>query len=121
MSTDALPDERASKDARIIAVVNQKGGVGKTTSVVNIGAGLALKGRKVLLVDLDPQAHLTYSLGVAADELELTVYDLLRGEAAVEEALIEKDGLALIPSSVSLTGAEFELSGEAGREAMLKN
>lgn len=121
MSTDALPDERASKDARIIAVVNQKGGVGKTTSVVNVGAGLTRKGRKVLLVDLDPQAHLTYSLGVAADELELTIYDLLRGEAAVEEVLIEKDGLALIPSSVSLTGAEFELSGKAGREAMLKN
>lgn len=121
MSMDASPDESAPKGARIIAVVNQKGGVGKTTSVVNIGAGLTLLSRKVLLVDLDAQAHLTYSLGVAADELELTIHDLLRGEAAVEEVLIEKDGLALVPSSVSLTAAEFELSGEAGREALLKN
>lgn len=121
MSNEALPDKSASKDARIIAVVNQKGGVGKTTSVVNIGAGLALLGRKVLLVDLDAQAHLTYSLGVAADDLEVTIYDLLSGEAALGEVMIEKDGLALIPASVSLTSAEFELSGEAGREALLKN
>ncbi|HEV2860993.1 MAG TPA: ParA family protein [Pyrinomonadaceae bacterium] len=121
MSTDASADRAASKDARIIAVVNQKGGVGKTTSVVNIGAGLALRGRKVLLVDLDAQAHLTYSLGIKADELEATVYDLLNEEAAVEEVLIEKGGVAVIPSSVSLTGAEFELSGVAGREALLKN
>lgn len=121
MSIDAPPEQSPSKDARVIAVVNQKGGVGKTTSVVNIGAGLAVLGRKILLVDLDAQAHLTYSLGIAADELELTVYDLLKGEAALEEVLIEKGGLSIIPASVSLTAAEFELSNVAGREALLKN
>lgn len=121
MSIDAPPDQSASKDARIIAVVNQKGGVGKTTSVVNIGAGLSLLGRKVLLVDLDAQAHLTYSLGIVADALEVTIYDLLKGEATLEEVLIEKGGLSIIPASVSLTAAEFELSTVAGREALLKN
>lgn len=120
MTIDALPGESASKGARVIAVVNQKGGVGKTTSVVNVGAGLALLGQKVLLVDLDAQAHLTYSLGIAADELELSVYDLLTGEAPLEEVLIERGGLALIPASIGLTAAEFELSSEAGREALLK-
>jgi chromosome partitioning protein len=121
MSIDALPDKSASENARIIAVVNQKGGVGKTTSVVNIGAGLTLLGQKVLLVDLDAQAHLTYSLGIVADDLELTVYELLKGEATFKEVLIEKGGLAIIPASTSLTAAEFELSTEAGREALLKN
>jgi chromosome partitioning protein len=121
MSLDSLPDKSASEKARIIAVVNQKGGVGKTTSVVNIGAGLNLLGQKVLLVDLDAQAHLTYSLGIEADDLELTVYELLKGEATLQEVLIEKGGLAIIPASISLTAAEFELSTEAGREALLKN
>ena len=121
MSADALPDNTAPKRARIIAVVNQKGGVGKTTSVVNIGAGLALRGRKVLLVDLDAQAHLTYSLGVEPDELALTVYELLSGEADVGEVLIEAGGMALIPAAVGLTAAEFELSAKAGREALLRD
>src|SRR2546429_1420175 len=121
MSLDVSPDKSVSKQARIIAVVNQKGGVGKTTSVVNIGAGLTGFGRKVLLVDLDAQAHLTYSLGIAADELELSVYELLKGEAELAEVLIETIGLAIIPASISLTAAEFELSTVAGREALLKN
>lgn len=116
-----MPDKSASKNARIIAVVNQKGGVGKTTSVINVGAGLTILGQKVLLFDLDAQAHLTYSLGIAADDLEQTVYELLRGEAAFEEALIEKGGLAIIPASTTLTAAEFELSTKTGREALLKN
>ncbi|HEV2915038.1 MAG TPA: ParA family protein [Pyrinomonadaceae bacterium] len=116
-----MPYKSASKPARIIAVVNQKGGVGKTTSVVNMGAGLTTLGRKVLLIDLDAQAHLTYSLGIAADDMEPTVYELLKGEATFEEVLIEKGGLAIIPASISLTAAEFELSTEIGREALLKN
>src|SRR4051794_12536450 len=108
MSIDALPDKSASKSARIIAVVNQKGGVGKTTSVVNIGAGLTILGQKVLLVDLDAQAHLTYSLGIAADELEVSSYELLKGEDTFDEVLIEKGGMMIIPASISLTAAEFE-------------
>src|SRR5262245_15456510 len=106
MSKDASPDKSASKNARVIAVVNQKGGVGKTTSVLNIGAGLASMGRKVLLVDLDAQAHLTYSVGLAADDLELTIHELLKGEAALNQTLLEKHGLAIIPSSINLAAAE---------------
>ena len=106
---------------RIIAIEMQKGGVGKTTSVVNIGAGLARLKQRVLLVDLDPQAHLTYSLGVRAEELDTAVYDLLKGEATLEETLLTAHGLKLIPSSIDLAAAEIEFSTEVGREAFLKN
>lgn len=109
------------KHPRAIALINQKGGVGKTTSVVNIGAGLAALKYKVLLVDLDPQAHLTYSLGVNADELELSIYNLLKGEADFEQARIETNHLALLPASIDLAGAEIEFSTEVGREAFLAN
>lgn len=102
-------------------MINQKGGVGKTTSVVNIGAGLADMKKKVLVVDLDPQAHLTYSLGVKADEVEITVYQLLKGESAFEQTLIETSNLKMIPASIDLASAEIELSTEVGREAFLKN
>jgi chromosome partitioning protein len=106
---------------RIIALANQKGGVGKTTSTMNIGAGLNKLGKKVLLVDLDPQAHLTYSLGIEAHELDKTVYELLKGETTLEEVLIYRgEGLKLIPSTLDLAGAEIELSGIAGREFLLK-
>jgi len=93
---------------RIIAMINQKGGVGKTTSVVNIGAGLAGLKQKVLLVDLDPQAHLTYSLGVKADELEVTVHELLKGDSAFEETLIEASSMKMIPASIDLASADGE-------------
>ncbi len=106
---------------RIVAVINQKGGVGKTTSVVNIGAGLARLNYKVLVVDLDPQAHLTYSFGIRADDLEATLYDLLKGEATLAEVLIEKNDLKIIPASIDLSAAEIEFSTEVGREAFLKN
>lgn len=106
---------------RIIAVINQKGGVGKTTSVVNLGACLAAASQKILLVDLDAQAHLTYSLGIRADELEATVYELLKGETTLDEILIKRDPLHLIPASIDLAAAEIELSTEVGREALLKN
>ncbi len=106
---------------RIIAMLNQKGGVGKTTSVANVGAGLANLGASVVLIDLDPQAHLTYSLGIKADELAVTVYELLKGEASLTETLIERDNLKLIPASIDLASAEIEFSTEVGREAFLKN
>ncbi len=106
---------------RIITLINQKGGVGKTTSTINIGAGFIKLGKKVLLVDLDPQAQLTYSLGIQAHELDKTIYELLKGEATLEEVLIARgDGLKLIPSTLDLAGAEIELSGIAGREFLLK-
>jgi len=105
---------------KIIALINQKGGVGKTTSAINIGAGLKQLGQKVLLVDLDPQAHLTYSLGIVAHELGKTVYQLLKGQTALGETIIERDGLKVIPSILDLSGAEVELSSVAGREFLLR-
>lgn len=101
----------------IYAVSNHKGGVGKTTSTINIGAALALKKKKVLLVDLDPQANLTQSLGV--NKAEITIYDNLRGEKLVSP--IEcRNNLYVIPSSLDLSAAEIDLSAEPGREYILK-
>lgn len=105
---------------KIVALINQKGGVGKTTSAINIGAGLKQLGQRVLLVDLDPQAHLTYSLGIVAHELEKTVYQLLKGESRLEETIIERNGLKVIPATLDLSGAELELSSVAGREFLLR-
>jgi len=106
---------------RVIALVNQKGGVGKTTSTKNIGAGLTTLGKKVLVIDLDPQANLTYSLGVSSHELQKTIYEVLRGDIKASEAVIKKDnGLSILPASITLSGAEIELSGTAGREFLLK-
>lgn len=121
MTANSVPAETEGPQPRIIAIINQKGGVGKTTSTVNLGAGLTRLGQKVLLVDLDAQAHLTYSLGIAADDLEATIYDLLKGEAAFSEVAIEKQGIAILPSSIDLSAAEIEFSTEVGREAFLKN
>lgn len=105
---------------RTIAISNQKGGVGKTTSTINIGAGLAQLGKRVLLIDMDPQANLTYSLGIIAHELENTVYELLRGESQFEKIRIERNGFDVIPSTLDLSGAEIEFSGLPGREYLLQ-
>ncbi len=103
-----------------IALINQKGGVGKTTCAINIGAGLNKLRKRVMLIDLDPQAHLTYSLGIPAHELNNTVYELLKGTVTLKETIIERNGLSLVPSSLDLSGAEIEFSGVAGREFLLK-
>ena len=103
-----------------IALINQKGGVGKTTSTINLGAGLSMLGKSVLLVDLDPQAHLTYGLGIQGHELDYTVYEVLRGEVTASKAIVKRDGLEVLPSSLSLSAAEVELSAMAGREFLLK-
>ena len=101
---------------RLISISNHKGGVGKTTSVANIGAGLANLKKKVLLIDIDPQANLTVSLG--AENQENTIYEALRGETQLLPVNIYKN-LDLIPSTLDLSGAEMELSAEAGREFIL--
>jgi len=105
---------------KTISLCNQKGGVGKTTCTLNIGAGLQKSGKKVLLIDLDPQAHLTYSLGVAAHELNRTIYDVFKGNAALAEVVVERDGLGVLPASLDLAGIEMELAGVPGREFLLR-
>jgi chromosome partitioning protein len=105
----------------IIAFINQKGGVGKTTSVINCGAGLVREGKKVLLIDLDPQAHLTLSLGIKAHELKATIYEVLKTDIDINEAIRELNGgLQLLPSSINLAAAELEFAGQPGREYLLK-
>lgn len=106
---------------RIIALVNQKGGVAKTTSTINIGAGLSRLNRKVLLIDIDPQGNLTASLGVQAHKLKNTIHEMLRGDITAREAIIKvKNGYDIIPADIRLSGAEIELSTQPGREMILK-
>jgi len=100
---------------RIIAISNHKGGVGKTTSVVNIGAGLATKGKKVLLVDMDPQANMTLSFGIPETNTENSIYKALTGECELVPIKVNNK-LDVIPSELDLSGAESELASEAGRE-----
>ncbi|HEY5854250.1 MAG TPA: ParA family protein [Aldersonia sp.] len=108
--------------AKIIALCNQKGGVGKTTSTINLGAALAEYGRRVLLVDLDPQGALSAGLGVAHHDLELTVHDLLiESRVSIDDVLMRTrvDGLDLLPSNIDLSAAEIQLVNEVGREQTL--
>ncbi|MBP6184459.1 MAG: ParA family protein [Saprospiraceae bacterium] len=101
----------------IISLLNHKGGVGKTTSAINIGAGLVELGKKVLLVDLDPQANLTLSLGISRQKA--TIYENIKGEAELAPYTV-KEGMDVITSSLDLSGAEMEMINEAGREYILK-
>ena len=108
--------------ARVISMVNQKGGVGKTTSTVSLGAALAGYGRRVLLVDFDPQGALSVALGVNAYELDLTVYDLLTdAQCHIGDVILSTDveGLDLLPSNIDLSAAEVQLVSEVGREHAL--
>jgi len=106
---------------RKIAILNQKGGVGKTTTVVNVSAALALRGHRVLVIDLDPQAHLTIHLGADKHTDAKGVYEVLTGGAAMQEAVLPvRDNLSLLGASIDLVGAETELINEVGREIILK-
>lgn len=107
---------------RIIAVVNQKGGVGKTSTVMNLGAALAERGAQVLVIDMDPQSNSTSGLGVDPARARLTVYHLLSGSAGIEEvaAPTAVPGLHVVPSQVGLAGAEIELASQTERELRLR-
>src|SRR5712692_1712952 len=118
----ANPKMLATTEPPIVAVVNQKGGVGKTTTSINLGAALAELGHPVLLVDLDPQANSTSGLGLDPTRARLTVYHLLTGECTVAEAAVETSvpGLRLVPSQIDLAGAEIELASMSERETRLR-
>lgn len=107
---------------RIIAIANQKGGVGKTTTTINLSACLAETGKKVLVIDVDPQGNTTSGLGIDKNDVENTVYELMLGEAELKECIYQSvmEGLEVIPSNVNLAGAEIELIDIKDREYILK-
>ncbi len=108
--------------SRILAVANQKGGVAKTTTVASLGAALAEQGARVLLVDLDPQACLTFSLGIDPEDLELSVHHVLtKGLDAAEVVIETDDGVDLLPATIELARAEADLLTRTGREHVLKS
>lgn len=109
---------------RSIAVINQKGGVGKTTSSVNLAAALAESGRRVCLLDLDPQAHASLHLGIAAHGDSPSMYEVLCGDVALEQArqtVENHPNISVVPSNLDLAAAELELAGEVGREMILRD
>lgn len=109
--------------AKIISVVNQKGGVGKTTSAVNLAAAIGAAGKKVLLVDIDPQGNTTSGYGISRKNLTATSYEILIGSVSAREAVVKTkfQGVDIIPSNINLAGAELELAVLDKREAILKN
>ena len=108
---------------RIIAIANQKGGVGKTTTAINLSSCLADKGQRVLSIDMDPQGNMTSGLGVDKDEVEKTVYDLIIGEADIDEVIQKNvmDNLDVIPTNIDLSAAEIELIGVDDKEYIVRN
>ncbi|GIQ64033.1 hypothetical protein PACILC2_26010 [Paenibacillus cisolokensis] len=109
--------------SKIIAITNQKGGVGKTTTSVNLGASLASLGKRVLLVDIDPQGNTTSGIGINKADVENSIYDVLINEVPAKDAIVETaiPGLKIIPATIQLAGAEIELVPTMSREVRLKN
>ncbi len=117
-----MPPRKKAPRARVVAVANQKGGVAKTTSVASLGAAFAELGRRVLLVDLDAQACLTFSLGIDPDAVEASIHEVLLGQVEVADAILAcEDGVDLVPSTIDLAGAEAQLLPRPGREYVLQS
>ena len=108
---------------RIIAIANQKGGVGKTTTAINLSACLAEKGQKVLAVDIDPQGNMTSGLGLEKEAVDKTIYDLMIGEATIEDVIYKEviENLDILPTDINLSGAEIELIGTDNKEFIIRN
>lgn len=108
--------------ARIISVANQKGGVGKTTTTVNLGSSLAFMGKKILLVDIDAQGNATSGMGIRKPDVTKDIYDVLVNEVPIQEAIVpsSREGLDIVPATLQLAGAEIELTSMMARESRLK-
>ena len=108
---------------RIIAIANQKGGVGKTTTSINLSSCIAAKGKKVLVVDIDPQGNTTSVYGIEKNDLDNTIYELMLGDCSIEDCIIKDviENISILPSNVNLAAAEIELIGVDKKEYILKN
>ena len=108
---------------KIIAIANQRGGVGKTTTSINLSACMAAKGKKVLVIDIDPQGNTTSGYGIEKNELENTIYELILGDCSIEDCILKEvfPNISILPSNVNLAAAEIELIGVEKKEFILKN
>ncbi len=107
---------------RIIAIANQKGGVGKTTTSINLSSCIAAKGKKVLVIDIDPQGNTTSGYGIEKNDLDNTIYELMLGDCSIEDCIIKDviENISILPSNVNLAAAEIELIGVDKKEYILK-
>jgi len=120
---DKKPLTRVVGATKIIAIINQKGGVGKSTTAINLSAALGELGKQVLLVDLDPQGNTTSGLGIEKSQLQKCIYDVLLSDVSIEEVIVPDvcEGVDLVPATINLAGAEVELVSEMARENRLKD